>query len=181
MDVEADQNDGRHGLLASAWRHLLHSGVLSLLIATGRLILIQGLSVAVLFLFVAPPLVALLLIHRSQRLGPRLLAHTFLLLLVIGVVVAQFPAVLPKLGGFNRALPIEADRLLSWYSAVYTLFLMGIGPTAYFVSNYLAHRRGEPAELSRLTCVLGLFTMTLVCLVLPRLLGALLGLWPLPG
>ena len=160
--------------------HSIYHGVFALLLAIVHLILLQGVSVGALWLFVLPPLVAVAMLRRSTAKGERRLALVFLFLVALGAAVAPFPDILPKLGGVDRRLPAESDRLLTWYLVVYLLFFVGIMPARFLAANLRRHRRGEPAEISRFTCYLGVLTLALMWPVLPVLLGALLGLWPLP-
>ncbi len=177
MSTSTDQQGNAIGGLT---QHAIYKGVVALLVAVVHLVQLRGISAGVLLLFAAPPLAALLLLHRATTKGVRRLAVAFLLLVSVGAVVAPFPAILPKLGGLDPRLPAESNRLLTWYCVVYVLFFVGICPTWFLVGNLRRHRRGEPAAVSRLTCYLGLLPLVLVWSVLPVFLGALLGLWPLP-
>jgi hypothetical protein len=176
MSTSTNERDNAVGGLA---RHAVYEGAAALLVAVVHLVLLRGVSVGLLQLFVAPPLAAFLLLQRSTAKGVRRLALAFLLLVALGAVVAPFPAFLPRLGGVDQRLPVESDRLLTWYVAVYLLFFMGILPTCFFVTNLRRHWRGEPATVSRFTCYLGLLPLAMLWPMLPVLLGALLGLWPM--
>jgi hypothetical protein len=67
--------------------------------------------------------------------------------------------------------------MLTWYSAVYIVWLVAVLPFNSFCGSLRAHWRGQPARFSRPTCYLGLFTASLLCIVLPRIFVGL-GLWP---
>ena len=68
----------------------------------------------------------------------------------------------------------------AWIESNYGLIPADIRPARFLAANLRRHRRGEPAEISRFTCYLGVLTLAVMWPMLPVLLGALLGLWPLP-
>ena len=150
--------------------------VIAVCVAAVNLSLLRGVDLTTLVFFCGPPGIALCL-QRSPERHVRRMATVFLLLVAAGAVVAPFPALFPKLGGVDRRLPVEADRLLTWYGAAYSVCLLGILPTWAFLRSLVRHRRGEPAALSRPTCYVGLFATGLLWLMLPRLFAAL-GFWP---
>ncbi len=168
------------GAVGSLTRHFIRDGVVALFVAVGRLVLLRGVDARVLLLFIVPPLVAFLILQRATTNGSRRVAMAFLVLVAVGALIEPFPAILPNLGGIDQGLPRGSDRLLTWYAVVYCLFIMGIVPTYFVVANLRCHWRGEPADVSRLTCYLGLLPLVLIWPVLPVMLGALLGLWPFP-
>jgi len=163
-----------------AW-HVVVEGLVALLLAVAQLVLLRGLNPAILLLFGLPPLMAFVAVRHSPRKTTRVVGALFLALIALGAIIAHIPAILPKMGGFDRRLAPAVDRLLTWYACVYLVFVTLIVPTRVFVGSLLQRRCGEQPQFSTFTCVLGLLTTGLMWLVMPVLLGALIGLWPFPG
>lgn len=159
-------------------RQFAWAGVKALVVAALSLALLRGVDPGFLILFGLPPCFAAVYTGFSATRGERSVAWAFLGLIGIGACVAQFPALLPNMGGVDRRLDPENDRMLTWYAAVYLVFFTGVLPTFLFIRALRKHRAGEPAPFSRFTCYLGLFTAGLLWLGMPGVL-ALLGFWPL--
>ena len=168
-----------NSILGRIDHHVLYDGIAVLCVTCSQLVLLRGINLGILLLFVFPPLAAFLLIKRSPVNRVRFFARAFLALIAFGAVVATFPAVLPNLGGVDKRLAAESDRLLAWYAVVYLCFFLCVLPTFFLVGNLRRHWRGQPATLSRFTCYLGLLPMLLLWPALPAIVGARLGLWPL--
>jgi len=162
-----------------AW-HVVIEGLIALLLAVIQLVLLRGLNPAVLVLFGFPPLMAFAAVRHSPHKATRAIGASFLALIALGAVIAHIPAVLPKMGGFDRRLPANVDRLLTWYSCVYLLFLTAVVPTHLFIGSLLQRQSDGQLRFAKFTCVLGLLTVGAVWLVMPVVLGAMLGLWPWP-
>lgn len=158
--------------------HLLLEGLIAVCVALLHLLMLRGIEWRALLLFGLPPLMAFLFLH-SNQIGARRLALGFLLLIAVGACFAPFPGVLPKLGGVDRRLPQEADRLLAWYGAVYLLFALGVVPTWGLISNLRSSRTGMPAMISRFTCYLGLIVIVFMWPGMVVVLAKYLGLWPI--
>ena len=154
-------------------------GILALAIAVGFLVALRGLSPAIILLFGVPPTIAALMTG-AQRVSPRtrLVAWTFLAAVGIGAAIAHVPQIFPKLGGVDPQLPRWQDRMLTWYAAVYLFYFQSVVPLHACIGTLQAYRRGEPTQLSRPTCYLGLFTSGLLTLLFPFILP-ILGFWPL--
>lgn len=152
----------------------LRHTLIALVVGVVHLILLRGPGIAVFLLFGLPPLVALALFDRSR------LVAAFLALIFAGTLIAPFPKILPAMGGVDRRLPVEADRLLTWYFAVYIFFFLGLIPIVAFVSQLRRHRHNEPALLSRFTCRFGVLTWLLVLPGVIHLSGGLIGFWRAP-
>ena len=152
----------------------------ALLVAVLQLILLRGVSGGLVALFLVPPLLALAACQSPAGTIRRRLGTAFLVLVGIGVAVSRLPALLPGLGGVDRGLPRVQDRLLTWYSVVYIVFLIGVVPAVLFTRSLAARRRGEAAPFSRPTCYLGIAAMCILWPAVVPVLGGLLGLWPLP-
>ena len=159
-------------------RRLAWAGVKALIMAALNLALLRGVDRGFLILFGLPPCFAAAHTGFSATRGERRVAWAFLVAIGVGAFVSQLPALLPKLGGVDRRLAPEHDRMLTWYAAVYLVFLTGVLPAFLFIRALRKHRVGEPAGFSRFTCYLGLFTVGLMWLGMPGVL-ALLGFWPL--
>jgi hypothetical protein len=157
--------------------HLLVEGIAALSVAVFHLTLLRGLRLWPLATFVAPPAIAFAIFHRGGT-GPRRIALAFLILVAAGALVAPLPALFPKLGGVDRGLPVEADRLLTWYLAVYLLFITGVVPVWAFVSSIQLHRAGREAQLSSFTCYLGLATVAILFPGMLLIFAKHMGLWP---
>ncbi|MGE3809848.1 MAG: hypothetical protein AB7K24_34720 [Gemmataceae bacterium] len=162
-------------------RHLVVEGLLALLLAVAQLVLLRGLDAGALVLFGLPPLLALAAVIHARGKMARILGALFLALITVGAILSRIPAALPNMGGVDRRLPAEVDRLLTWYACVYLIFLTMIVPACIFGGSLLQRRRGEVPQFSTFTCVLGLLMTGLFVLTLPGLIGALLGLWPWPN
>jgi hypothetical protein len=158
--------------------HFFLEGIIALGVAVFHLIILRGLDVGALLLFGVPPLLAFTFLQ-STTAAPRRIALAFLLLVGVGACIAPLPAIFPKLGGFDPRLPIEANRLLAWYAAVYLLFIFGVVPTWLFVSSLYNHRTGRPAQFSRFTCYIGLFTVALMLPGIVVVLNKHMGFWPI--
>jgi hypothetical protein len=158
--------------------HLLLEVIFALGVTVFHLIMLRGLNLDTLALFGVPPLLAFIFLH-SSNLGFRRIALAFLLLVAIGAFLASLPALFPKLGGFDPGLPRQADRLLAWYMATYSVFAIGVVPAWGLISSLICHHEGRPAQISRVTCYLGLATIALLFPVMIVVLIQHLGFWPI--
>jgi hypothetical protein len=157
--------------------HLVSHGVVALLLAAAPLFWLRGLDFGLIVLVGLPPFLAVFFTRRKVPPVTRRIAWTFLVLIGLGALVADSPALFPKLGGFERRLNPWQDRMLTWYGAVYVFWFLVVLPTSLFLGSLRAHREGRPAKVSRPTCYLGLVTTGLLALTYPGVLG-LLGFWP---
>jgi hypothetical protein len=164
-------------LLDRISRHLALHGSIALIIAVLSLVFLRGLGIGIILLFGLPPLMAAVSTGRKVSKSSRGVAWTFLAALGIGAFIAHIPRLFPRLGGFDPRLAPWQDRMLTWYSGVYFVWLCLILPIHLFLGSLKAHRRGETAPFSRLTCYLGLIAAGLLWVGLPGVL-ALLGFWP---
>ncbi len=159
-------------------RHLAWSGISALVVAALSLVLLRGLDWRTFILFGVPPCFAAARTGLAATRGERRVAWAFLAAIGVGAIVSKFPQLLPNLKGFDRQLDPEHDRMLTWYTAVYLVFAFGVLPAFLFLRALRKHRAGEPAEFSRFTCYMGLFTAGLLCLGIPGLL-MFFGFWSL--
>jgi hypothetical protein len=157
---------------------LAHHGVVALVVAVGSLVLLRGLDLGMILLFGLPPVVAGLFTRPRFSRGTRGVAWSFLGAVGIGAVLAQFPQLLPHLGGFDPRLAPWQDRMLTWYAGVYIVWLVLVLPAKFFLGELNAHKRGEAVHVSPFTCYLGLVTLALGSMGVPAVL-VLLGFWPL--
>ena len=165
-------------ILSFGLHFLLYDGFLGLALAVGQLVWLRGLAIGTLLSFGLPPFLAAVIACRGRTVFARRLAATFLVLIGVGDIVAHIPTVFPHLQGRFAGLSPAQDRLLAWYTVTYCLFPSTILPVAVFIRELRAHCRREPARISRFTCVLGLFTASLMLVCWPPLLG-LFGFWPI--
>lgn len=128
-----------------------------------QLVAIRGFDFRQVLLFVIPVLMALLISAQSPATRGSRLANLFLSLIGFGLLIAKLPWLFPDLGGLKPNLAPQIDRVLTWYCAVYLLFVSFILPCHLFTDSLHQHQRGNPAQLSRWTCYWGLFT-TLILL-----------------
>ena len=147
-------------------RHDYWAAVMFLL-AVLQLLLLRGLSIGAMLLFLFPPTAAFLFHAYADRKGSRVVASVFLTLIGIGVTVARVDWLFPEMGGVDARLPREADRILTWYTSVYLLFVFGLLPLFLFIRSLVDHHRKRPAQFSRPTCVLGLIAALLMAPILP--------------
>ncbi len=133
----------------------------SLLAIVAQLGMIRGFSVGLILLFVVPSSIAFFASSSSVTSRGRLLANIFLTLIGFGLVVARIPRLFPDLGGFDPKLPVQSDRALAWYGAVYMIFCV-ILPIHAFTRELEQHRLGLPTQVSRTICVMGLGTATIM-------------------
>ncbi len=159
-------------------RHLAWSGISAHVVAALSLLLLRGLDWRTFILFGVPPCFAAARTGLAATRGERRVAWAFLAAIGVGAIVSKFPQLLPNLKGFDPQLDPEHDRMLTWYTAVYLVFALGVLPAFLFLRALRKHRAGEPAEFSRFTCYMGLFTAGLLCLGFPGLL-MFFGFWPL--
>lgn len=142
---------------------------------------LRGVDFGTLILFLAPPTAALFWRQHSTRQSTRVLCVLFLSLIDVGVALADVEALLPNLGGVDRALSPTHDRILTWYVLVYLLFLTLALPLVLFARGLLDHHSGRPAQFSKPTCVLGLFACLVVGPSMMAVSAATLGLSPVWG
>jgi hypothetical protein len=158
--------------------HLPWHGVAALLIAISGWIALQGAPPGMLMLFGFPPLLAVMAARNRDSPATRFVAWCFLAMIGLGACVAELPMLFPNLGGIGPPLPPAQQRLLAWYTGVYLLWFTGVCPITAFLMTLRAHKNGEPTQLSRATCYLGLFTCTPLAFGSPMILGVFLGFWP---
>jgi hypothetical protein len=163
--------------IARLARHLAWHGVGALAVAVAYLVLLRGLELRIIVMFGIPPTCAVLFTAARFPRATRRVAWAFLTAVGIGALVAPFPILFPRLRGFEGQLPPWQDRMLTWYACVYIIWGVIVLPLYGFCGSLRAHRLGQPARLSRPTCYLGIFTVTLFCLALPGLF-VLVGFWP---
>jgi hypothetical protein len=131
--------------------------------AIGQLLMIRGLDVKILLLFFYPPFLALVFENLAQRKSSRFIAALFLTMLSLGEIPMRFPRLFPNLGkGGESQLAPEYNRLLAWYIIVYLLYVFLLLPLFLFTRGLIDHKRKRPAQFSKFTCVLGLFTCLVV-------------------
>ena len=127
-----------------------------------QLVVIRGFDIRQVLLFGVPVAVSLLFASREPATRGTVLARLFLSLIGLGLIVAKVPWLFPKLGGMDPRLPPDSDRALTWYCTVYLLYFFFVLPAHVFTAALHQHRQGKPAQLSRVTCYLGLSTAMLV-------------------
>jgi hypothetical protein len=159
------------------FRHLAWHGLFALAVAVGYLVLLRGLEPGIILLFGLPPTFAALFTSARYSPATRRIAWSFLGAVGLGALVAPLPTFFPNLRGFAGQLGPWQDRMLTWYVAVYLIWLAGVLPVYAFVGNLRAHWKGQPARLSRPTCYLGLLAAALLWVGMTRVLVGL-GFWP---
>jgi hypothetical protein len=138
--------------------HRIHKGwmIAAFVAAAGNLFLLRHLDPRILLLFLLPPGIALLITgSRGRSPTARVLATAFLVCLAAGIVLSHFPTALPGMRSYPE-LPVTEDRLLTWYTLVYTFFIMVIVPPVGLASQLLRRRRGVPNSFSPITSWAGL-------------------------
>lgn len=144
--------------------------VLTFLLAVGRLFLLD-LKLAAILLFIVPPSFAYMFSRAPNvSVWTARLAASFLVLIGVGVILAEFNLVPAWFNHFPK-LPAAENRILSWYVTIYLTYLMVLLPPYAFGRTLWLHAHNEPADLSKFTCWLGLGTWFLV------VLGAAIGVF----
>lgn len=144
------------------------------LFVVAHLFLLSHADIRVLLLFLFPPLFAIFVANRPDASSMLLvLAYAFLMLIGVGVIAGCDPRLLPKMNEFPQLPPFEG-RILTFYLAVYLLFLWVILPPCIFGRELWRRRCEKPTQFSRMTSYLGLFTWGLLMLgltqAIPRLI-----------
>ena len=94
----------------------------SFLFVVAQFAFLRGLDVRQLLLFVVPVVVAVAIAQQDPATRGSRIAQVFILLISIGMFVAEIPWLFPNLGGVDPKLPRGIDRALAWYVTVYLLF-----------------------------------------------------------
>ncbi|MEP3479621.1 MAG: hypothetical protein ABJZ55_10270 [Fuerstiella sp.] len=144
-----------------------------------QLVVLRGFDFRQLLLFVVPVLLALAVSRQEPATRGSLLAQIFLGLIAFGLIIAEIPWLFPNLGGVDPNLPRETDRALTWYVAVYLLFFMTVCPFHLFTDSLSRQHQGRPAQFSKFTCWLGLFTASIMCVGMFAGAFRFFGIWPI--
>ena len=151
------------------------------LVAVGRLCLLDRPGARVLLVFLGPPALALTAKANSDRRSTRFIATLFLTLIDVGVLLAPFQRIFPRLGASDIPLPASDKRILVWYLLIYVLYIFCILPPFMFIRGLVDKRRHRPSELSRFTCIFGLAAWAFVGPLFVWWCFTELGLWPIIG
>lgn len=153
--------------------------VLSVLAIATQLLRVQGFSFGGIMIFLIPTLSALVFAAAAPLRGEQLIAKWFLSCLSVGLVVAEFPRLVPDFGGVDKTLPPASERALAWYFSVYLIFFVGVLPVYLFGRALSNHRQGRPTQFTRFTCVLGLITAAIMLPGMLVLIATEMHFWPL--
>ena len=153
--------------------------VLAYLLAVGTLISLRGLDLDTLFFFLFPPTFAYIHKNLSDRYSTRLMSALFLSLVGAGVTLASKNHLFPNLGGVDKGLSAEHNRILAWYAAVYLLYVFNVLPVVLFGRGLIDHVRRKPTQFSVFTCVLGLIAALFVGPLMFWVTQEHLGLFPI--
>jgi hypothetical protein len=152
---------------------------LAFLYAVAHLLLLRKADPRVALLFLVPPTIAFLILSFAKPgRASRFVCRLFLAMVTMAILLGEFRAFLPNLQPQFPGVPQQQDRILTFYVGVYLFFILGFLPPFVFALSLRRHSRGEPAELSQATCILGFMTWALMMLGfvanLPQLLKAML-------
>ena len=125
------------------FRHLMDHGIIAMLIAGYYLVELRGVEARQFILFGIPPLVAVLFTRHGKSVTTRSMAWSFLGMVGVGSLIAATPALFPNLGGIDRQLGVHHDRMLSWYTGVYIVWVIGVLPICLFRKCLKDHREGR--------------------------------------
>lgn len=148
--------------------HLIEKGhklwlVASLVYAAGHLIILRNGDARVVLLFLVPPILAFGILSSPKSSRPmRFAAQLFLGLVAVAIILSEQPLILQNMRPLFPGVPRAQDRVLTFYSGAYLLFIMGFLPGYVFIVSLYRHSRGEVASLTKPTCYLGLATWLLL-------------------
>lgn len=173
---EAPAIGGRIG----RWLHDSHNLwlIAALIYAVAHLGMLRNGDLRPVLLFLVPPLLAFGILSSPKATRPtRFAAQIFLVLATIAIILAEQPFILQNMKPHFPGVPKDQDRILTFYTGAYLLFIMGfLPPFACGVSLY-RHSRGERAALAKPICYLSLVTWLLLLIGLigniPRAFKAL--------
>jgi hypothetical protein len=135
----------------------------SFLAIAAQLGLVVGFTRGLLVMFFGPVIVAFAKSLEAKPSTSQVLANVFLSLIGLGLIISKFPAIMPSLGGFDKRIPPESDRVLTWYSAVYLVYFTGVMPVYALTAELANHKQGKMVQISRPTCYLGLVAVAVIC------------------
>jgi hypothetical protein len=162
-------NQGRatHAMGEGAWRwfHDTHNFwlIAALVYAVAHLAVFRNGDLRPVLLFLVPPLFAFGTLASPKATPPaRFAAKLFLGLVTLAIILAEQPFILQNMKPQFPGVPNTQDRILTFYTGAYLLFIMGILPGFACGVSLYRHARGEHATLAKPICYLGLGTWLLL-------------------
>lgn len=147
------------------WFHNAHNLwlIAALIYAVAHLAMLRNGDLRPVLLFLVPPLMAFGLLSAPKATPPaRFAAKLFLGLVTVAIILAEQPFILQNMKPHFPGVPKAQDRILTFYTGAYLLFIMGFLPAFACGVSLYRHSRGEPAALAKPICYLGLVTWFLL-------------------